>query len=107
MGKSTDSTHKLNLNSIYGALFFGVPNKGMDVEDLEAMIGDKASRYDLSLLDKEVGHRNRDRQHQEFCNAFSFKDSVIIQFFETMKTAGSQRVSVARNPSLLQKLNSN
>lgn len=94
MRNSSDADDKANFDSIYGALFFGVPSQGMNTAALAAMVGDKAQRYDLSLLDQEVGHRLRSRQHDEFCEAFDFKDSKVIQFFETKKTATVKEVSL-------------
>jgi hypothetical protein len=87
MKESSDTNDKYNLTSVYGALFFGVPSGGMDTKALAAMVGDKPQRYDLSLLDQEVGYRRRSRQHEEFCRAFDFEDSKIIQFFEMKKTS--------------------
>jgi len=87
MKESSDSNDQCNLNSIYGILFFGVPNQGMDTEALAAMVGDKPQRYTLSLLNDQVGHRLRSRQHEEFCKSFDYKDSKIIQFFETKMTS--------------------
>jgi hypothetical protein len=94
MKNSSDVDDKANFDSIYGALFFGVPSQGMDTAALAAMVGDSPQRYELSLLDQEVGHRLRSRQHDEFCGAFDFKDSKIIQFFETKKTATVKEVSL-------------
>jgi hypothetical protein len=87
MERSSDSNDNDNLMSVYGALFFGVPSQGIDTRELAAMVRDNPQQYDLSLLNQEVGHRLRSRQHEEFCRAFSFKDSKIIQFFETRKTS--------------------
>jgi hypothetical protein len=87
MKESSDPNDKYNLISVYGALFFGVPNGGMDTKALAAMVRDKPQRYDLSLLDQEVGYRRRKRQHEEFCRALDFEDSKIIQFFEKRKTS--------------------
>jgi len=94
MKNSSDADDKVNFDSIYGALFFGVPSQGMDTAALAAMVGDRPQRYDLSLLDQEVGHRLRSKQHDEFCEAFDFKDSKVIQFFETKKTATVKEVSL-------------
>src|SRR5436305_12657290 len=94
MKNSSDADDKVTFDSIYGALFFGVPSQGMDTTALAAMVGDSPQRYDLSLLDQEVGHRLRSRQHDEFCEAFDFKDSKVIQFFETKITATVKEVSL-------------
>src|SRR5437764_15318625 len=93
MRHSVDQMDKFNLYSTYGALFFGVPTKGMCIEDLAAMIGDGPQRYTLSLLEKDVGHRLQNKLHKEFCDAFDFRDSKIIQFFETKKTSSVEFVS--------------
>lgn len=87
MKASSDNNDHRNLNSICGALFFGVPSQGMDTEALAAMVGDKPQRYDLSLLNHQVGHRLRNKQHDEFCKAFDFQDSKLVQFFETRMTS--------------------
>ena len=76
-----------NMNSVYGALFFGVPSQGMDTEALAAMVEGKPQQHDLALLDQEVGIRLRSRQHEDFCRALDFTDSKIIQFYETRKTS--------------------
>ena len=80
------SDDQLNLRSTYGALFFGVPSQGMDVTALAAMVGDSPTRGILTLLDREVGFRWRSRQHEDFCKAFDYKDSEIVQFFELRKS---------------------
>jgi hypothetical protein len=87
MKESSDSEDNCNLNSVYGALFFGVPSQGMDTKELAAMVQDKPQQYDLSFLNQEVGWRLRSRQHEDFCRALDFEDSKIIQFFETRKTS--------------------
>jgi hypothetical protein len=87
MKESFDIKDKHNLNSVFGALFFGVPSQGMATDELAAMVGDRPQRYDLSMLNQEVGHRLRQRQHEDFCKAFDFRDSKIIQFFETKMTS--------------------
>ena len=99
MKESSDSNDQRNLHSIYGLLFFGVPSQGMESDALAAMIGDKPQRYNLSLLDEQVGHRLRSRQHEEFCRAFDFEDSKIIQFFETKKTRTVAQVSLKQGLS--------
>ena len=66
---------RLNLQSTYGALFFGVPSQGMDVGAMAAMVGELPVRYTLNLLDQQLGYRLRSRQHEEFCKAFDFRDS--------------------------------
>ena len=93
MNSSTDQDHRLNLQSIYGALFFGVPSQGMNVEAMASMVEGLPARYTLNLLDQQLGFRLRNRQHEDFCKAFSFRDSKIIQFFELTKTPTVTQVS--------------
>ena len=96
LAKSEDQDDLMGLQSTYGALFFGVPNQGMDVEAMATMIGDRPGRYTLNLLDQQLGYRLRSRQHDEFCQAFSFRDSHIVQFFELHKTPTVREVRLPR-----------
>lgn len=93
MKTSDDEGDRLNFWHTYGALFFGVPSQGMDVQALATMIENLPSRYTLNLLDQQLGHRLRNRQHQEFCKVFDFKDSRIVQFFELRKSPTVIQVS--------------
>ena len=86
MKKSSNGDDKLNLQYSYGALFFGVPNQGMDVEALAGMVQGSPQQYTMQLLDEQLGSRLRNRQHLDFCNAFDFLDSKIVQFFELRKS---------------------
>jgi len=74
-------------------LFFGVPTQGMNTSALAAMVENQPQLYTLELLEQTVGFRLRERQHQEFCQAFDFKDSKIIQFYELKKSPTVQQVS--------------
>ena len=93
MKDSDDPDDRLNFRSTYGALFFGVPSQGMDVGALAAMIGDSPHRYTLNVLDHRLGHRLKDRQHEEFCKAFDYVDSKITQFFELKESPTVRQVS--------------
>lgn len=80
------SSHQNILDATVGALFFGVPSHGMDITSLITMVGEKFQRYELALLDNRVGHHLKSKQHEEFCEAFPFRDAKIYQFFETKTT---------------------
>ncbi|RDW58735.1 hypothetical protein BP6252_13211 [Coleophoma cylindrospora] len=86
MSNSANLIDQLNLQCIYGALFFGVPSRGLLAEDIREMVQDGPQRYILSLLDKGFGFRYKEKQHREFCKAFPYKTSKIIQFFETRQS---------------------
>ena len=86
MNKSANERDRLNLKAIYGALCFGVPSRGMDVTALAAMVENLPSSYTLSLLDRTVGHQLRNRRQADFCEAFCFRDSKVVQFYETKKS---------------------
>ena len=93
MKRSGDFEDSQNLLSTYGALFFGVPGQGMSTTAIANMIGDLPARFTLSLLDKGIGHRFRDEQHENFCEAFHFQDSKIIQFFELRSSPTVRKVA--------------
>ncbi|KAI9891857.1 MAG: hypothetical protein M1814_002242, partial [Vezdaea aestivalis] len=83
LSRRSDPKAKDTVKCTYGALFFGVPSQGMNVEALATMVGQKPQRATIALLDGRIHHRLRAKQHQEFCDAFNFKHSRIIKFFET------------------------
>ena len=86
MRKSPNKVDQETFLSTYGALFFGVPTQGMDVEAIASMVQDLPARYISTLLDQKDGFRLRQRQHENFCQAFDYKDSRIVQFFEMEKS---------------------
>ena len=86
MSNSDDQEDRLNFQSTYGALFFGVPSQGMDVEALASMVQNLPARYTMNLLDQHLGFRLRHSRHEEFCKVFAYKDSKIVQFFELKKS---------------------
>jgi hypothetical protein len=93
MRNSLQHDDQNSFRSTYGLLFFGVPSQGMNVEALAAMVENQPARYNLSLLDENVGFRLRNKHHQAFCEAFDFPDSKIVYFFEQKKTPTVQQVS--------------
>ena len=88
---------KANLKATYGALFFGVPNQGMDISSLVPMVGDQPNRYFLESLGKES--EILPEQRTKFPKAFDFKDSEIISFFETQMSPTAVKVSMEPVPS--------
>ena len=86
MNASLNEDDLSNFRCTYGALFFGVPSQGMNVDAMAAMVQGLPAQYNLNLSNEQMGFRLRKRQHQEFCEAFSFRDSRIVQFLEQRKT---------------------
>jgi hypothetical protein len=93
MARSADENDQNNLKSISGALFFGVPSYGMNVEALTAMVANLPARTTMHDLDRRIGHRLRRRLHNDFCQAFHFEDSVIARFYELDESPTVQPVS--------------
>lgn len=85
MSHSTQEIDEVNVLCTYGALFFGVPSTGMDVEAIAEMIGDLPARTTLHELDRRIGQRLKSRQHNQFCESV-YSDSVIVRFFELSPT---------------------
>jgi predicted alpha/beta hydrolase family esterase len=48
-----DKNHRALLDSIYGALFFGVPNQGMEIASLVPIVKDQPNEALLNSLGKE------------------------------------------------------
>jgi len=73
-------------NSIYGALFFGVPNQGMDIESLIPMVEKQVNQsllHSIGTISQSLREQSRD-----FQEAFDFPErerheSRIECFYET------------------------
>ena len=77
---------------VYGALFFGVPNDGLDVASLIPMVGDGPNRFFLESLG-HLNSRNLREQHKSFLEAFNFKgSSEIYSFYETRQSPKAKQV---------------
>ena len=77
---SGDVVDRRIFESTYGILFFGVPNQGMDISSLLAMV-DQPNLPFLTMLSKDSG--NLQGLIERFRTEFDFKDSEIISFYET------------------------
>lgn len=86
----SDEIDEANLKSVYGILFFGVPNQGMAIETLLPMAGQNPSRNLLDTLRK--GSEVLRHQQEQFPLAFSFPDSVIVSFYETLESPTAVKV---------------
>ena len=93
LNSSSEADDKATVQSTYGALFFGVPAQGMNVKAMASVVQGGGARFTLGLLDQQRGFRLRGRQHEEFCKAFPYNDSKIIQFFETKESPTVVQVS--------------
>lgn len=76
-----DKNNQDLLESIYGGLFFGVPNQGMEISSLVPMVAGQPNQALLHSLGKESQVlRNQSR---DFPKAFNSKDSEIFCYYET------------------------
>jgi hypothetical protein len=91
-----DDLDKANLKATYGALFFGVPSQGMDISSLLPMVGDQPNRYFLESLNRDS--EILQEQRTKFPEAFNFRDSEVISFFETQASPTAERVSWLNSP---------
>ena len=79
------------MESVVGLLFFGVPNRGMDIESLQAIVGDQHNRYLL----ESVGQYSDllFQQDSQFGLMFHFKDTHVVSFFETKSSPTALKVN--------------
>ncbi|KAI4145941.1 MAG: hypothetical protein LQ340_006105 [Diploschistes diacapsis] len=106
MSRSNDLDDEFLLQSTYGALFFGVPSQGMEVADLMSMAQGHPAQYTVNLLNQQLGFRLRTRLQGEFCEAFAYKDSKIVHFYEqemsaTMIQEAESKRWVRKGPKVL------
>ena len=71
-----DKSHHDLLESIYGAIFFGVPSQGMEIAHILPLVAGQANEYLLRSLGKE-SQILRD-QCRDFPKAFDFKDNILL-----------------------------
>lgn len=90
MSKGDDSDCA-NLNATCGALFFGTPNQGMDIESLATMVGDQPNRYLVESLGK--GSEVLKALLNNFNEVFTARDPEIISFYETQLSNQARKVS--------------
>ena len=76
-----DEVDQCNFKSTRGALFFGVPNHGIDNSSLISMIETQPNRDLLVSLDVESPFLKQ--QAESFPALFKFRDSIIFSFYET------------------------
>lgn len=76
-----DKNNQTLLESIYGGLFFGVPNQGMDISSLVPMVKGQPNQALLHSLGKESQILRN--QCRDFPKAFDYPDSEIVCFYET------------------------
>ncbi|OBT77481.1 hypothetical protein VF21_05279 [Pseudogymnoascus sp. 05NY08] len=79
-----DREHPDLLESIYSALFFGVPSQGMEVASLVPMVAGQPNQALLHTLGKESQLLRN--QLRDFPKAFDSKSSEIFCYYETEKS---------------------
>jgi hypothetical protein len=84
------SNRNLILSLIYGALFFGVPNQGMNIESLIPMVENQANQALLHSLGSESQVLRS--QRRDFQNAFNFRESKVVCFYETVTSPTAIKV---------------
>ena len=82
--KAGDEIDRNNFNSIYGALFFGVPNRGIRIEHWLPMVNGQPNETLVKKL--RPGSKYLRELGYDFNAAFTFPDSRIISIYETEKT---------------------
>ncbi|RDW94780.1 hypothetical protein BP5796_00543 [Coleophoma crateriformis] len=79
------------LSSVYGALFFGVPNQGMDIKSLIPMVEGQVNQTLLHSISNESQLlRNQSRNFEK---AFDFADSQIVCFYETVMSPTAIKIA--------------
>ncbi|RDW65591.1 hypothetical protein BP5796_10283 [Coleophoma crateriformis] len=77
------------LRSTYGLLFFGVPNRGMDIESLLPMVKGQPNETFLRSLERHTQLLRA--QSRTFPEIFNEKGSKVICFYETLLSETATR----------------
>ncbi|KAI8711215.1 Protein SERAC1 [Fusarium sp. LHS14.1] len=86
-----NATESAILEATIGALFFGVPNKGMDVTALLSIIGSQPNSEFLTSLG--VGSPVLAKQAELFPRSFRSDQAIIYSFYETCLSNTAERVN--------------
>lgn len=92
------------LSATYAILFFGVPNQGMDIRSLRAMMSGQPNEPFTAYFDKDASYLHQ--LVEQFQKTFPFQDSHIVSFFETKalptaKLDSSGRWTMTGEPAVL------
>lgn len=79
---------------VIGALFFGVPNDGLDIESLIPMVNDQPNRLLLESLNPKNSQILR-RQKQNFSNVLKEANFEMFCFYETRLSPTAVKVRVS------------
>ncbi|KAL7913168.1 hypothetical protein GGI35DRAFT_442193 [Trichoderma velutinum] len=91
LSKSQKETDMKLVQAVYGIVFFGVPNHGMDITSLIAMAGDGPNRF---LVESINFHNSQilDILHRDFQLALGKQgESEIVCFYETETSPTAKR----------------
>ncbi|EMT74712.1 Protein SERAC1 [Fusarium odoratissimum] len=91
-----NATESAILEATIGALFFGVPNKGMDVTALLSIIGSQPNSEFLTSLG--VGSPVLAKQAELFPRSFRSDQAIIYSFYETCLSNTAERVCCSPPP---------
>ena len=92
---SGDAADLDNLKATFVIFFFGVPNQGMDIRSLLAMVRGQSNLPFLATLDKNNGSLHE--LVERFRAVFDFRNSYVISFFETRELDSASGVDRSLN----------
>jgi hypothetical protein len=75
-------------NACVGLFFFGVPNKGLNNENLMSMV--KGQRNENLVNDLRVGSPLLQLAYENFLRGFKYNDCWIVSFYETHDTQSAE-----------------
>lgn len=82
------------LKATYGAMFFGVPSRGMNIDSLRPMVSGRPNETFLINLGRDSEFLMM--KNELFCKAFKSKDSNVLSFYETEQSPTAVSVCFPR-----------
>ncbi|KAF8532917.1 hypothetical protein BDD12DRAFT_535075 [Trichophaea hybrida] len=92
--KDPKRTYGALLTSVYGAIFFGVPNRGLKIDELVHMV--KGQPNERLVRDLAPRSEFLEMLHETFCERFDFNDTEVISFYETEETKTVKRNEIGQ-----------
>lgn len=90
-----ETTVKL-YRSVYGIVFFGVPNDGMDIDHLVAMVGDNGNRFLITSLSRSHSAITTEASRNfpaGLGGDDNSRDSEVYCFYETVESLIPEKAS--------------
>ena len=92
--RESDPVEGWILKSVFGALFFRVPNQGMAIRSSMAMSKGQENQSLMAFFGRNTSDDSLNPLIDGFCRIFNYPDSRVVSFYETYMSLTSVKTEV-------------